>query len=368
MGRLLVVAPGLAVGVAQLLDGAPIARGSRGLDRAVLWACAAMDVFLLALFVAGAGFVWHVVSSNLKLLLLPAQEGPVCPLRLRDLAAAVLEQGCALAFAATASAMWGSARFSCSAVRFTSALGFAPDRSAPWSWAPTAVALHGAASLLVLYAAEPSALSWANVVASAPRAPAADVCGQRAWWEPAPWFDTAGLLQIVLVGPVCEELLFRAGVFLCLLHRTHDLRASAVASAALFSLAHAFNALSGRHALSYALHQVCFAAVVGTFYAAALARSGRLHHVVLLHSLNNVAALPMHTASNPSVLVSLLRWCAVAFYALLARRELLACDGGGLAARGWHEGAGGCGAQPAAGARVGDGRIAERGNEEGRQR
>ena len=107
--------------------------------------------------------------------------------------------------------------------------------------------------------------------------------------------DWSGALQLVLMGPLHEELLFRGAFFLPMIGRMSggggggggSVAVCAALSGLVFALFHAGNLA---FPLRYRAAQMCFGAVCGACYAVSLAREGSLFETVLLHAANNALA------------------------------------------------------------------------------
>lgn len=119
--------------------------------------------------------------------------------------------------------------------------------------------------------------------------------------------DTGRLMEIVLLAPLREELVFR-GVLVNLFYRHTSvwrderdiLAAQVLGPAVLFSAVHLVNFTRGNYAASYIVVQVVLGFIVGMFYSIRFVATNSLWETIFLHIGNNFFSsfLPVGASLN----------------------------------------------------------------------
>lgn len=84
-----------------------------------------------------------------------------------------------------------------------------------------------------------------------------------------------GVIAICIIGPICEELIFRESIIRCMLNNGATPKAAVITSSLLFSIAHGNPA------------QMFFAFFVGILFAMLFIKSGNIILSTIMHILNN---------------------------------------------------------------------------------
>ena len=90
-----------------------------------------------------------------------------------------------------------------------------------------------------------------------------------------------GVLAICIIGPICEELIFREAIIRCMLTNGATPKAAVITSSLLFSIAHGNPA------------QMFFAFFVGVLFAMLYIKTGNIILSTIMHILNNTFSVIM---------------------------------------------------------------------------
>ncbi|KAL7679447.1 putative sterile alpha and TIR motif-containing protein [Plasmopara halstedii] len=135
------------------------------------------------------------------------------------------------------------------------------------------------------------------------------------------------IVQILILAPIKEELLFRGMIMLVAINRLQNLKSSALLSSFLFATVHLINArhIGSQYSASYVAFQIFWAWLVGLFLALNLAITGSLMECIILHIINNIFALGVSKISaiditQPSLCCLVL--AALIVYSVAIARQL----------------------------------------------
>ncbi|KAH9111924.1 hypothetical protein LEN26_009003 [Aphanomyces euteiches] len=129
------------------------------------------------------------------------------------------------------------------------------------------------------------------------------------------------VLEILVLSPLKEELVFRGLVYHLLLNRIPKPMVAGLVSSILFGCMHLVNLKQSKFSTMYVLIQMGLGVEIGFFYSLTYARTGSLFECVVLHVVNNVlssfTSTEMELSSSPwlaALLVHSILWYALLIY------------------------------------------------------
>mmetsp|Transcript_5161 Transcript_5161/g.8496 ORF Transcript_5161/g.8496 Transcript_5161/m.8496 type:complete len:186 (+) Transcript_5161:534-1091(+) len=135
-------------------------------------------------------------------------------------------------------------------------------------------------------------------------------------------FDYGRLIEIFIVSPIREELVFRGVIMHILYNRYPSGLVAALWSGVFFGLVHLINIANSKFSRLYIIAQVFLGWQIGFFYALRSYRSGSLWEAIIFHMCNNLAAIfaPFDLdISDPFIKFSVYQ--AAAFYGIMILYE-----------------------------------------------